>query len=85
MKKKDKLLERFLSAPKDFTYDELKTVLNNLGYEEDNKGKTSGSRVAFVHKIINDYILIHKPHPNKIVNRVYMKNIIKELISKQIL
>jgi len=74
-----------LSAPKDFTYDELKTVLNNLGYEEDNKGKTSESRVAFVHKIINDYILIHKPHPNKIINRVYIKNIIKELISKQIL
>jgi hypothetical protein len=31
MTKKDKLLERFLSVPKDFTNDELKTVLNNLG------------------------------------------------------
>ena len=26
MTKKDKLLERFLSVPKDFTYDELKTL-----------------------------------------------------------
>jgi hypothetical protein len=85
MTKKVKLLERFLSAPKDFTYDELKTVLNNLGYDEDHKGKTSGSRVAFVCKLKNEYILIHKPHPNKIVNRIYIKNIIKELHIKQIL
>ena len=40
MTKKDKLLERFLSIPKDFTFDELKTLLRSLGYLEDNKGKT---------------------------------------------
>jgi len=47
MTKKDKLLERFLSMPKDFSYQELKTLLNSLGYEESNLGKTSGSRVLF--------------------------------------
>ena len=48
MTKKNKLLERFLSVPKDFTYDELKTLLRSLGYEESNLGKTSGSRVERV-------------------------------------
>ena len=51
MTKKNKLLERFLSVPKDFTYDELKTLLRSLGYEESNLGKTSGSRVEFYNEI----------------------------------
>jgi predicted RNA binding protein YcfA (HicA-like mRNA interferase family) len=85
MTKKDKLLERFLSIPKDFTFDELKTLLRSLGYEEDNQGKTSGSRVAFVHLIYNENILIHKPHPGKILNRIYLKKIIHDLTLKQII
>lgn len=32
MGKIDKLLERFKSKPKDFTYDELKKVLNHFDY-----------------------------------------------------
>ena len=85
MTKKDKLLERFLSVPKDFTFDELKTLLRSLGYEEYTKGKTSGSRVAFVHLIYNENILIHKPHPGKILNRIYLKKIIHDLTLKQII
>jgi predicted RNA binding protein YcfA (HicA-like mRNA interferase family) len=85
MTKKDKLLERFLSIPKDFTFDELKTLLRSLGYEEDKKGKTSGSRLAFVHLIYNENILIHKPHPGKILNRIYLKKIIHDLTLKQII
>lgn len=50
MTKKDKLLERFLEQPKDFTYKELKTMLSGLGYEEYHLGKTSGSRVCFLIK-----------------------------------
>ena len=49
MTKKDKLLERFLALPNDFTFDELKSLLESMGFEIENKGKTSGSRVAFVH------------------------------------
>lgn len=43
MTKKDKLLERFFAQPKDFTYNELRTMLNGLGYQEYHLGKTSGS------------------------------------------
>jgi len=85
MTKKDKLLERFLSVHKDFTFDELKTLLQSMGFEVENKGKTSGSRVAFVHLIYNENILIHKPHPSKILNRVYLKKIIEDLTLKQII
>ncbi len=85
MTKKDKLLERFLSIPKDFTFDELSSLLQSMGFEIENKGKTSGSRVAFVHVNFNKHILIHKPHPNKIMNRIYLKNIIVELTLKQII
>ena len=85
MTKKEKLLERFLRIPKDFTFDELTTLLLSMGFEIENKGKTSGSRVAFVHVNFNKHILIHKPHPGKIINSVYLKNIKIDLTLKQIL
>lgn len=62
MSKKEKLLERLKSKPKDFTYNEAKTLLEWLGFYENNKGKTSGSRVQFVHREINYTIELHKPH-----------------------
>lgn len=40
MSKKDKILKRLKSKPTDFTYDEIKTLLNYLGFIENNKGKT---------------------------------------------
>lgn len=50
MSEKEKLKQRLLSGPKDFSYNELKSLLNTIGYFESNKGKTSGSRVAFVNE-----------------------------------
>ena len=85
MTKKDKLLERFLSAPKDFTYDELKTVLNNLGYEEDNKGKTSGSRVSFIHESTKHIISLHKPHPSNILKSYQINMVVDALIKMRLL
>ena len=77
MTKKDKLLERFLALPNDFSFDELKSLLESMGFEIENKGKTSGSRVAFVHINFRRHILIHKPHPSKIINKIYLKQIKK--------
>lgn len=39
MSKKEKLLQRLKSKPKDFTYNEAKTILNKFGFVEDNKEK----------------------------------------------
>lgn len=76
MSKKDKLLKRLKLKPLDFTYDELKTLLNYLGFDEDNKGKTSGSRVMFFDVNSNEVIRLHKPHPNNILKEYQLKQII---------
>ena len=79
MSKFDKLKERLLKKPKDFTYDELRTVLIGLGYTESNKGKTSGSRVAFIQQAIKHILRIHKPHPQNIIKAYALEYIIDEL------
>lgn len=65
MGKKEKLIKRLKSKPKDFTFDEAVTLLEYFDYEKSNKGKTSGSRVIFESKNNNTNILLHKPHPRK--------------------
>jgi hypothetical protein len=47
MSKKEKLIDRFLSMPSDFHYDEMVKLLGYFGFNEVKKGKTSGSRVKF--------------------------------------
>jgi len=42
MSKKDKLVKRFLSRPKDFTWQELVTMLEGFGFTQQTAGKTSG-------------------------------------------
>ena len=77
MSELEKLKERLKSLPKDFTYDEAKNLLTKLGFEESNKGKTSGSRVKFEKS--NTKILLHKPHPQKILKRGILKFLLQEL------
>lgn len=73
MSTKDKLTERFRSLPSDFTFDELKCVLNHLGFTMTNSGATSGSRIAFTKGSL--MIKMHKPHPGRIVGRKTLKSI----------
>ena len=47
MGRKEKLMRRFLQLPKDFTFDEIITLLGYFDYKIDNKGATSGSRASF--------------------------------------
>lgn len=74
-----KLLKRLLARPKDFTYDELKKLLSAVDCEEDNKGRTSGSRVAFVHKDTGTILRLHKPHPNNEL-KGYQINLVIEFL-----
>ena len=80
MSKKNKLLNRFLSKPKDFTFDELVTLLGYFGYYPEQKGKTSGSRVKFVSVYGFEHIKIHKPHGNKKLLHYQIEGILEELI-----
>jgi hypothetical protein len=73
MSTRDKLIERFKKHPKDFTFDELVRLLGYFGFTDNNKGKTSGSRVEFESK--EDTIIAHKPHPSNIMKGYQMKQI----------
>ncbi len=63
MSKKDKAIARIKSCPKDYRYSEAKALLEMLGFSESNKGRTSGSRVAFYRELDNKVVMLHKPHP----------------------
>ncbi len=79
MTKREKLIERFLSMPSDFTYDELVSLLKVFGYQEKNKGKTSGSRVKFESNLSPIPILLHKPHGSPIIPEYILRRTIKRL------
>lgn len=79
MSKLEKLLRRLYSRPKDFTYQEAKTLLEQLGFMEYNKGKTSGSRVTFIEERTKIKIKIHKPHPTNILKPYQIQIILEEL------
>ena len=77
MSRKDKLIARLKSKPKDFTFDETKALLEICGYTISNSGKTGGSRVCFTkgQKVFR----MHKPHPRKELLYYQVKELIEEL------
>lgn len=75
---KDKLRERFLKMPSDFTFDEMQRLLEGYGYERRDKGRTSGSRVIFKNGERRP-IMLHKPHPGSIVKGYAMKQVYEDL------
>lgn len=81
MSRAEKLRERFLKTPKDFSWDELTAVLANFAYYPLKTGKTAGSRRKFINKNM-DIISLHKPHPGSIVKRYALIQVIDYLKSK---
>jgi hypothetical protein len=77
MSKTDKLIKRLLLYPKDFTYNELKTLLFSFGYSE---VQGAGSRVCFRKE--SHKIKLHKPHPENILKVYQLHLIIEELMTK---
>lgn len=78
MGKKEKLIRRLCSMPKDFTFDEAETLLRYFDYYRSDKGKTSGSRVKFISEK-HSAILLHKPHPRNELKMCQVKELIAEL------
>ena len=79
MGRSDKLLKRLLRNPKDFTFDELESLLNGFGYSLSNSGSTSGSAVRFINRETGHIIRLHKPHPSPVLKQYIVKFIINEL------
>ena len=81
MNKKDKLIKRFKTQPRDFTFDEVVSLFQGCGFELEHKGSTSGSRVKFYNaKDENSYIM-HKPHPSNIIKGYMMRDILNYLLT----
>ena len=78
MSQKEKLLKRLLAKPRDFTLDEMTTLLQYLGYQPYNAGKTSGSAVKFVNGE-KDVIGFHKPHPENTLKRYILEQVLDRL------
>lgn len=76
MSKFEKAKERIRSKPKDYTYDEAKYLLFQMGFEEYTKGKTSGSRVKFYRREDKKVILLHKPHPGNVMKRGAVEDLV---------
>ena len=79
MGQKEKLIARLYSLPKDFTFEEAEALLGYLGYKRYDKGKTSGSRVLFIHESSHQKILLHRPHPRKELLRYQVRQLISVL------
>ena len=84
MSKREKLIQRFLSMPRDFTWQELVSMLAGFGYELSHSGSTSGSRLKFLHDTLPPVIL-HKPHPTPVLKRYQMEQIAETLKNEGLL
>lgn len=70
MGKKEKLRLKLEVLPKDFTWDELVTLLRSYKFEVISG---SGSRYKFYHKSSGRILSFHKPHPSNVVKEYVLK------------
>ena len=82
MSKSEKLVTRFKSQPKDFSWGELVSLLNQLNF---NKIEGSGSRVKFFNPEKNCLLQLHKPHPGNILKHYMMKEILDRLTDEKLI
>ncbi|MDY2681119.1 MAG: type II toxin-antitoxin system HicA family toxin [Lentihominibacter sp.] len=79
---KKQAITRLKSEPKDYTFDELEKLLKSLGFNISNKGRSSGSRVAFVHDEV--VISLHRSHPGNVLKRYQIKQVIDVLSREEL-
>ena len=77
-------IRKLKSRSNSITFSELASLLESLGFHQDNKGRTSGSRVKFLNK--NGVpIYLHKPHPRKTLLAYQVKEVVEILKEENIL
>ncbi len=84
MSRKEKLILRFQQHPKDFTWDELTSLLKSIGYREVRTGRAGGSRRRFVHSSAAT-ITLHKPHPQNFLKRYAIDQVLDVLRQEDML
>lgn len=80
MSRRERLVQRFLANPRDFTWQELVALLAGFGYEPAPGGRTGGSRVRFVHRE-RAPISLHRPHPGNV--RRYQLDQVRSLLEEE--
>lgn len=85
MSRFEKAVKRLRSCPTDYTFEEAAALLEQLGFMEDNKGKTSGSRVRFMRPSDKYSILMHRPHPKSVMKPYAVKDLLNCLEKKGML
>ncbi|MCR5034806.1 MAG: type II toxin-antitoxin system HicA family toxin [Clostridia bacterium] len=79
MSQKEKLIAKLKSNPRDFTFTDAEKLLGYFSYHRNNKGKTSGSRVAFESDQYAAKILLHQPHARKELREYQVRQLIEQL------
>lgn len=82
MAKKDKLIKRFKTLPSDFHWSELVTLMRQIGFKV---LQGSGSRVKFYNEKIDRIIQLHKPHPEKIIKKYMLREILAVLKKEELI
>lgn len=82
MSKLEKLVNRLTSQPKDFSWDELVRLLDQLSFK---KIEGSGSRVKFFNPEKNCLLQLHKPHPGNILKHYMLKEILHRLRNEELI
>ena len=76
MSKKEKLITRLKSKPKDFTWKEAVSLMAKCDFE---LLKGDGSRRKFFCKERNLLINLHEPHPSKVLKSYVINDLIEIL------
>ena len=80
MGKKEKLIMRLKMKPKDFTFEEMETLLISLGFKKCKTGKTGGSRIKYLRAGVP--VFLHKPHPKNEL-KTYQVNDVLTVLRKE--
>ena len=81
MSKLEKLIQGFLSKPDNFSWGELKSLLEGFGCSSGNGSRTAGARVKFQHPQLPP-VTLHKPRPTVSLKR-YQVDQIAEFLKKE--
>lgn len=79
MGRKEKLKAKLDTLPKNFTWDELVTLMSQYGFRLLNAKRGSGRR--FYNEKIERIVLFHEPHPEKTLKR-YVLEEVKQLLDE---
>ena len=78
MTQRDKLLQKLVDNPKNFSWDDFVALVTQLGYRKAKSGKTGGSRRRYVHPTYAP-ISLHEPHPEKFLKNYQIEVVIEAL------